>query len=226
MSNGAEDASGGAMTEKQLRIGMVASDTLRIVGLQALLEESMEIISLTAPGTMKAQGLAMIVLDEHSTDQIFTLIAAFKRALPLLPVLVMGESREQDYIMRIIATGARGYLAETARVEEIRMAIDVVRDGSVWAPRKVLARLIDAPPERSREPEPVLTPRETEVLELLMAGRSNREIAASLSINPKTVKVHVGHLLAKTGVTNRVALTVRTLRTRSRQVPNEEGYPE
>jgi len=211
------------MTVKRHRVGMVASDPLRIVGLQALLEERVEIVALSAPDTLHDDGLSMIILHEGSTSEIFPMIAAFRRARPLLPVLVVGESRDQGYIQKIIAGGARGYLSETARLDEIQMAIEVVKDGSVWAPRKVLARLIDAPIEPQAPPDPVFTPRESEVLELLLAGRSNREIALSLKIDAATVKVHVSRLLQKTGVPNRVALTVRTLRRKAALAPDKQS---
>ena len=56
-----------------------------------------------------------------------------------------------------------------------------------------------------------LTPREQEVIELLIAGRANREIAVTLGVELKTIKTHVGRLLQKFSVPNRVALTVRAL---------------
>ena len=95
-----------------------------------------------------------------------------------------------------------------------------VRDGSVWAPRKVLARLIDAggvpaadaaalPSTDSIEHK--MTPRELEVLHLLMAGKSNRHIASAMHIDEVTVKAHLGRMLRKTGSSNRVELTLRAM---------------
>jgi DNA-binding NarL/FixJ family response regulator len=84
----------------------------------------------------------------------------------------------------------------------------------VWAPRKVLARLLDrSEQERSgtRAVTPAFTARERDVLGLLHAGRSNREIATALDIDESTVKAHIGRLMRKVGVTNRIALTVHPL---------------
>jgi DNA-binding NarL/FixJ family response regulator len=200
-------ASGG-----KLRIGMVASDPMRIYGMQEILGDSAEIIALTAPATLHDADLDLVVLDEPDTETVLALIAAFRRARPALRLMVFGTTIEHDHIERVIAAGAKGYLTYTASAEETRMAVSVVQDGSVWAPRKILSRLIDARPQADRPtPEPVFTPREREVLSLLSAGRSNREIAASLSIDETTVKAHVSRLLRKVGVPNRVALTMHLL---------------
>ncbi|HTF65565.1 MAG TPA: response regulator transcription factor, partial [Edaphobacter sp.] len=109
--------------------------------------------------------------------------------------------------------GAKGYLAHTARENEIRLAIEIVRDGSVWAPRKVLARLLEASAGERRNvtPEPKFTEREAQVLQLLVAGRPNREIAEALGIDAATVKAHVGRLMRKMGVDNRIALSVQAV---------------
>jgi DNA-binding NarL/FixJ family response regulator len=90
------------------------------------------------------------------------------------------------------------------------MAIEMVRDGSVWAPRKVLSRLLDAPrgSARSATTPPTFTAREKQVLNLLREGRPNREIALALGIEEGTVKAHISRLMHKVGVSNRIALTV------------------
>jgi DNA-binding NarL/FixJ family response regulator len=90
------------------------------------------------------------------------------------------------------------------------MAIEMVRDGSVWAPRKVLSRLLDSNRNAAKSPAalPRFTARELQILSLLRAGQPNREIALSLGIDEGTVKAHIGRLLRKVGVNNRIALTV------------------
>jgi DNA-binding NarL/FixJ family response regulator len=118
----------------------------------------------------------------------------------------------------VIGAGAKGYLAETANEAEIKMALEVVLDGSVWAPRKVLAQLIDAGGVQgaaaaagANKIANKMTPRETEVLKLLTEGKSNRDIAVALKIDEVTVKAHLGRMLRKTGASNRVELTLRSL---------------
>jgi DNA-binding NarL/FixJ family response regulator len=93
------------------------------------------------------------------------------------------------------------------------MAIEMVRDGSVWAPRKVLSRLLDKQRNAPKSPAsvPRFTARERQVLNLLHAGQPNREIAHALGIDEGTVKAHIGRLMRKVGVNNRIALTIHPL---------------
>jgi DNA-binding NarL/FixJ family response regulator len=133
----------------------------------------------------------------------------------------MGSSLDPDFVQAVIGAGAKGYLAETAHEGEIRMAMEVVLDGSVWAPRKVLAKLIDAGAAGAAKMSNSnaandsvvhkMTRRELDVLDLLLEGRSNREIAEALQIDEVTVKAHLGRMLRKTGSSNRVELTLRAL---------------
>lgn len=199
-------------TGQRARIGVVSGDALRIEGLRAVLETMYDIVPMTAPETMHDGHLAMVVLDVAEEDDLVPLMATLRRARPGLRLIVLGVRGDPQFIQRVVASGAKGYLLHTATQREILMAVDVVADGSIWAPRKVLASLIDTiAPTEPRPPEIRLTPRELEVVELLIAGRANREIASTLGVETKTVKSHVGRLLQKFGVPNRVALTVRAL---------------
>jgi DNA-binding NarL/FixJ family response regulator len=191
------------------RIGVVATDTLRLLGLQSILPQ-FEVIHLTAPGALDDVNLSLVLIDAECTNHLFELIATFHHIRPQLKLIVLGSETGPEYIQRIIGAGAKGYLTLTANESELAMAIEMVRDGSVWAPRKVLSRLLDRQPGFSgtASTPPKFTPREMQVLELLRAGRSNREIGLALEIDESTVKAHIGRLLRKVGVNNRIALTM------------------
>jgi DNA-binding NarL/FixJ family response regulator len=157
-------------------------------------------------------------------DALTELIARVRREQPQLRVIVVGEGLDPYLIETVIGAGAKGYLAETASETEIRMALEVVLDGSVWAPRKVLAKLIEggsaSPVSSAPSGDSIvrrMTAREREVLEHLMDGRSNRAIAEALGIDEATVKAHLGRMLRKTGAHNRVELTLRAIEERSTQ---------
>ncbi len=196
-------------------VGIISTDPLRLLGLQAIFAAHgfAEAIPLSGPGALQAHRFPLIVIDAAGTEHLFELLAAFRSSRPKLNLLVIGLLNDPAYIERVIGAGAKGYLTHAARESEIHMAIDIVLDGSVWAPRKVLARLLDrAQQEPTAAPAtPSFTQREAEVLQLLVTGHSNREIAQLLHIDEGTVKAHVGRLLRKVGVANRTALTVQTL---------------
>src|SRR5437899_623410 len=131
-----------------LKLGLVATDPLRILGLQTIFSEEgvkgapVEIIPLSVPGALDASGVSLILIDAACTDHIFELLAAFRRTRPHLRLIVLGLEEDHEHIQRIIGAGAKGYLAHTAKPSEVRLAIEIVQDGSAWAPRTVLGNLL------------------------------------------------------------------------------------
>jgi DNA-binding NarL/FixJ family response regulator len=212
-------------TEAPARIGLVASDPLRLVGMEAILADlpGMQAVPLELEQIGSTGDLAVLMLEARSGgDTLPELITRLRREHPQLRIVVVGEGLDPLLIEQVIGAGAKGYLAETASEAEIRMALEVVLDGSVWAPRKVLAKLLEGG-SASTSSTPAgdsivkrMTAREREVLELLMDGRSNRAIAEALGIDEATVKAHLGRMLRKTGAHNRVELTLRAIEERAR----------
>ena len=201
----------GARPERQPdRIGVVATDPLRVIGLKAIFADvpDLEIVPLSIPGALNDAELSLVIVDAECTSHLFELIGAFRKARPRLKLVVLGTEVAQEYIERVIGAGAKGYLPVTAQEGEVRRAIEGVRDGSVWAPRKVISRLLDG---KNEPAAPRFTARERQILQLLRNGRSNREISAVLRIDESTVKAHIGRLMRKVGVANRIALTVHPL---------------
>lgn len=204
-----------------LKLGLVATDPLRILGLQTIFSEDgiksgpVEIVLLSVPGALDASGVSLILIDAACTDHIFELLATFRRTRPHLRLIVIGLEEDHEHIERIIGAGARGYLAHTARPSEVRLAIEIVHDGSAWAPRKVLAHLLDRSSAEERRlaaiDEPKFTEREAQVLKLLVDGHPNRVIAEELGIDLVTVKKHVTTLMRKVGVKNRISLSVEVM---------------
>lgn len=203
-------------SDEHQRIGLIATDPLRIIGLQAMFSESdAEVIPLSVPGALDESCASLIFIDATCTDHLFELLATFHRARPRLRLIVIGVQEDHKYIQRVIGAGAKGYLTHTAKLSEIRLAIEIVQDDSLWAPRKVLARLLESSTADTAIGNavsvPKFTEREGQVLRLLVAGSPNREIARALGIDAVTVKAHVGRIMRKVGVENRIALTVETL---------------
>ncbi len=200
------------------RFGIVAADPLRFLGLQTMFpeESGVDLVALDRTTTEAVKSLSLVVVDATCTELLFELIDAFLKAQPAVRLIVVGLEVDHAYVERVIGAGVKGYLTHSASEAEIRMAIAIVLDGSVWAPRKVLARLLErgmAEQQKGKKPL-VLTPREKDVLRKLGTGSSNKEIAAELEIDASAVKAHVGRLMRKIGVSNRTALSVEAMRQR------------
>jgi DNA-binding NarL/FixJ family response regulator len=219
-------------SEERLRIGLLSIDPLRVLGLETILAEKpgMEIVTLSAAnGALELGGFSLVIIDAGCTDHMFELLAGFRRRYPRLKVIVVGMNGEHSYIERVIGAGAKGYLTHFAKESEIRMAMEIVLDGSVWAPRKVMANLLEsagvsAGVDGDGGKLPKITEREGQVLQLLVAGRPNREIAEALGIDEGTVKAHVGRLMRKVGVENRISLTMQAVERRL--VPDKDLPPD
>jgi DNA-binding NarL/FixJ family response regulator len=154
-----------------------------------------------------------------------------KRSRPGMRQIVIGPENDDELVLEAVTAGARAYLSSSADPHTVRMAIDIVVSGSIWAPRKLLSRLIDrllgVPGAGAGGPGGLqLTTREREVLDLILQAQSNREIAEQLGIEERTVKAHVGRLMRKTGAENRIELSIRTLNRRSAQASGDESHVE
>lgn len=197
------------------RIGLIATDPLRIVGLRAILGdgELNEIVLLAPPMSATSNGLELALVDSPSEGNVLELVMAFRRIRPQLAVIVLGTETDAEHIAHVIGAGAKGYLSHSANEAELKMAIDVVRDGSVWAPRKVMAKLVEHSLQENPAPAALVrfTKREIEVLRLLVLGHPNRQIATALGVDEGTVKAHLGRVMRKAGVDNRTALTMRAI---------------
>jgi DNA-binding NarL/FixJ family response regulator len=133
---------------------------------------------------------------------------------PVPRVVVLTTFDLDEHVLESIRAGASGFLLKDVPPEELVRAIKVVAEGdALLAPsvtRRVLAQ-VAATPTLSTEGSAAfasLTERETEVLRLLARGLSNAEIATSLFLGETTVKTHVGRVLAKLGVRDRVQAVV------------------
>jgi DNA-binding NarL/FixJ family response regulator len=200
-----------------IRIAVVESDPLRFVGFRALFdaEPEFELISAALPEISVLEGIDLILLGNGSGQNLFDVMASLKATRPDLKILVTGLGIDEETILKAIASGAKGYVDEAAPPSEFAQAIRVVYQGSVWAPRRVLSMFIErvssAPGRIFPAGRVTFTDREKEVLEMLVAGRSNKEIGAQLGIEERTVKAHVAKLMRKVGVHNRIALSVHAI---------------
>ena len=132
-------------------------------------------------------------------------ITEIRRENPGARVIVLTTFDGDEDIYRALQAGARGYLLKDMFGEELMEAIRTVHAGRTRIPAPVAQRLAE------RMGGPNLTPRESEVLELIVAGRSNKEIGSDLSISEATVKSHINSILSKLGVTDRTQAATTAL---------------
>ena len=125
-------------------------------------------------------------------------------------VLILTTFDLDEYVYEALRAGASGFLLKDVRREDLVAAVRVVAAGEALLAPSITKRLIG---EFARRPRPVhaapaalevLTAREREVLGLMCRGHSNAEIAAELVISEQTVKTHVGNVLAKLGLRDRI----------------------
>jgi len=103
-----------------------------------------------------------------------------------------------------IHKGVRGFFYESDPLETLATCLQAVFVGQLWFPRKILTRVIHQYSSRfSKKVGDLLSPRESEVLNYVLVGASNREIAEKLFISPGTIKSHTSHINNKIGAPNR-----------------------
>jgi DNA-binding NarL/FixJ family response regulator len=199
----------------------MTDEPIRLAGLASVFEgRSGEGNAQLLPviGTMEellaGPGVEFLVVDLNSSSAGLGTLDTIRRARPDIRLIVIGPEGNDQLVLESIIAGARAYLDLTASPATVRKAIEVVTGGSIWAPRRLLSKLIDrliAVPDSNPTAAPHLTAREREVLELILMAQSNREIAHQLGIEERTVKAHVGRLMRKTGADNRIELSLRAL---------------
>ncbi len=200
-----------------IRIAVIETDPLRLVGFRALFEAEpeFELVSSTLEKVTAEPNLDLVLLGSHAGRNLFDVMAGLKAARPDLRIVVSGSGADDETILTALAAGAKGYVDEAASPQEFVQAIRIVNQGSVWAPRRVLSifieRVTSSPGRIFPAGRVTFTDREKQVLEMLVAGRSNKEIGAALGIEERTVKAHVAKLMRKVGVQNRIALSVHAI---------------
>ncbi|MGO9433785.1 MAG: LuxR C-terminal-related transcriptional regulator [Terracidiphilus sp.] len=222
-----------------IRVGVVAGEPIRLEGLTSIFEREPEYgqsalipVIGTLDELLADQDLEYLVIDLNSSPKGIETLKEIRRQRPALRLIVIGPAGNDALVMDSIIGGARAYLDLTAGPRVVREAIEVVVSGSIWAPRRLLSRLIDRllqSAESSSNPMgPRLTARERQVMDLILLARSNREIARELGIEERTVKAHVGRLMRKTGSDNRIDLSMRALNglfPRKTVSPNDRAQP-
>ncbi|WP_068252716.1 response regulator [Janibacter corallicola] len=186
-------------------------DDIEVVGEAGNGQEALELVRAAAPDVI-VMDVQMPVLDGIAATREIV-------AQDLGRVLILTTFDRDDYLFAALEAGASGFLLKNAQAEQLVEALRAVGDGNALLAPEVTKRVIQqmsAPAQqadtagggRHEELLAQLTDRERDVLRLIGAGRSNREIAAELFIGAATVKTHVSSIFAKLAVRDRVGAVI------------------
>jgi NarL family two-component system response regulator LiaR len=210
------------LAEPPIRVLVVDDHAVVREGLRTFLElqEGIEVVGEAGDGeegVSEAQRLRPDVILMDLTMPGRDGVWAMRRLRDVLPaarVVVLTSFTDDSRLLAAIRAGAAGYLLKNVQPQELARAVRAAHTGGALLDPAVAARLVEAiakPPPAAGAADQ-LTPREREVLELIGEGRSNKAIALALGVSEKTVKTHVGHLLAKLGVNDRTQAAVYAAR--------------
>jgi NarL family two-component system response regulator LiaR len=201
-------------------IRVLIADDHKVVrqGLAFLLsqEAGIEVAGEAADGVTALEAIRRIRPDVVLLDLFMprldglAVLAAMREQQLTAAVLVLTSSSDDEHLVQAVRSGALSYLPKTAGVDQVIESVRAAARGESVLQPAATARLLR---ELRQGPAPLgqLTPRETDVLKALARGRSNREIARSLSVTEETVKSHVSSILAKLGLADRTQAAIYAL---------------
>lgn len=202
-----------------IRIMIVDDHDMVRRGLAAFLDvqPNLELVGEASNGLQALQQCARLQPDVVLIDLIMpemdgvTAIRTAHEKWPHIQFIALTSFQEKDLVQQALQAGAISYLLKNVSAEELAVAIRAAFDGRATLSPEAAQALIQS----ARQPPPPeieLTAREDEVLQLLVEGLSNPEIAEKLNISTSTARAHVSNILAKLGAANRaeaIALAFR-----------------
>jgi DNA-binding NarL/FixJ family response regulator len=202
------------------RIVLVEDEALVRLGLRRLLNliPDMEVIADVSNGLAALEAIRRdppdLVLSDIRMPGMggIELLKALREQGLAMPVILLTTFEDERAFLQAMHAGASAYLRKDISLEALREAIEqALRGGRTMAPvRGDAAPLAVAATEPVEALEP-LTPREVEVLRLMAAGHSNREIAEAIHAGEATIKTHASSILAKLGVRDRTRAVLKGL---------------
>jgi DNA-binding NarL/FixJ family response regulator len=209
-----------------LRILLVDDHVLFRKGIASLLTARKDIIIVGEAGDgVEAVMLAhqtmpdVILMDVNmpKQDGIET-VKVIKREMPHIQIVMLTVSDDDNDLFEAIKSGAKGYLLKNLEPQELYSMLDKLRQGEAPISGAMAAKILqefrqpDQSHDRQTEAVDELTTREIEVLNQVVTGATNKEIADTLHITENTVKIHLRNILEKLHVQNRIQAAVYAVR--------------
>jgi DNA-binding NarL/FixJ family response regulator len=205
-----------------VRVLLADDHTLVRAGVRRILESEP---SLTVVGEVAGGDAALEFVRRNPVDVLvldltmpgsdgFTVLRRVKAELPAIKVLVLTMHANAEYVARAVQDGADGYLLKDSAVQDLVGAIEAVQAGRAYYSPAVQRELSELLRAHSAPPRPMdtLTEREREVLRLVAAGLSTKEIASQLDISTRTVETHRANLMRKLNLKSVALLTQFAIR--------------
>ena len=203
------------MTEPQISVLLVDDHSLVRRGFRRMLEDdpAITVVGEAEDGHQAVQLAAelrpRVVVMDFAMPSMNGAVAArlILRAAPETAILILSMHAEASYVRTCLEAGVRGYLLKNAMDLEM---VDAVKQ--VAAGKQVLDRRLGSLDQPAGQPPPQLTTRELEVLQLIVHGKSNKEIAIVLSLSANTVAVHRANIMQTLDIHNTAELVVYAIR--------------
>lgn len=193
---------------------------LILEGLRNALQAQYEIVGLAKDGRALVQIAERSKPDLVVVDISMPLLNGFeaakqiKKSLPHTRVIFLSQHLNPAYLKQALRLGASGYVLKAGATEELQQAIEAVMRGKTYITpafgEDVIARLWNREGDLTEESED-LTERQREILQLIVEGRGNKEIADILHLSVKTIEFHRARIMAKLGVKTVAELTKAAL---------------
>jgi DNA-binding NarL/FixJ family response regulator len=198
-------------TTKRITVLLADDHTVVREGLRSLLEAEgdIEVVGEAATGreAVELMDIAMPLLNGlEATRQI-------RKALPITRILILSAHSDDAYVDQVMELGAAGYLIKQTSARVLSQAVREVQQGRTFLcpaiARGARREQGQSPDPRGlvRRQRPSLSPRETEVLQLIAEGKANKQVAAVLGISVKTVEKHRQRLMEKLNIHDTAGLT-------------------
>jgi DNA-binding NarL/FixJ family response regulator len=153
----------------------------------------------------------VVVIDTATLGRSVDPIETILQQHPNISILFLAETAEEEHVYAALKRGVRGYILKSANRAELLQAVLVLGQGQSFISPSLAAKLLMRSSTghyvevKASSPNlPHLTPRERQILSILVQGRSNKEIGNSLDLSEKTIKHHLTNILQKLRVRNRV----------------------